>query len=135
MDLQNTLSNSSQVNPTNPTPNSTNESNSNPEDLKNTSHKYEVFDDNNPGPSFEEVFPEFANTGEPQDYYDDEEDDEEEDMQAGDFNEYFHRDSENCTCCKGFIYSCDGNDCNKKEICVCAEGKEIEPVFFQVQDN
>jgi len=88
----------------------------------------EIFDENNPGPSFEEVFPEYAIPEEVEFYMDDEYEGE---MELADPHEYFLKESENCSCCQGFVYNCEGESCSQNEICHCTGGKQLEPIYFQ----
>lgn len=83
------------------------------------------FDESNPGPTFEEIFPEYA--------YDEEDFDDMYETDDGKPYEYYLKESENCTCCQGFIYNCEGTECITAGMCTCAEGKELQPVYFNVQ--
>lgn len=88
----------------------------------------EVFDDANPGPTFEEVFPEhiFQNSSE------DSETDEEI-VEAGQ-QEYYLAESDHCDCCRGFVYDCDGFECNSAGVCECVGDKTtLQPHYFQVK--
>lgn len=87
----------------------------------------EVFDENNPGPSFEEVFPEYA-VPEEFEYYVTEDDQE---IELAHPYEYFLKESENCECCQGFIYNCEGVTCIENETCNCTGGSKPEPIYFQ----
>jgi len=88
----------------------------------------EVFDENNPGPSFEEVFPEYAY--EDPACYDDDAD--LEIFEEADPCETFVKEFENCTCCQGFVYNCEGMECSLREECCCVGDKKLEPIYVQV---
>ncbi len=90
--------------------------------------KVEVFDEANPGPSFEEVFPEYAYKD--LEYYDEEA--EIEIFEEADPCETFVKEFENCSCCQGFVYNCDGQECSQRERCCCVGDKAIEPIYVQV---
>jgi len=87
----------------------------------------EIFDENNPGPSFEEVFPEYAIPQDIEIYI--EEDD--SSIELADPREYFLKESEDCNCCQGFVYNCEGESCLQSEMCYCTGGKQLEPIYFQ----
>ena len=93
--------------------------NSNPTLPQHAEPEIEIFDDDNPGPSFEEVFPEFAY-----------QDDEYQELEEGDLCEYYHAESDNCPCCQGFVYNCDGNFCAMNGVCECVGDKELQPHYF-----
>jgi hypothetical protein len=79
----------------------------------------EIFDEDNPGPTFEEVFPEYAY----QDYESPEYEDE-------NLCEYYYEESEGCECCKGFVYNCDGKFCLIFGTCECVGDKELPQHYF-----
>lgn len=85
----------------------------------------QIFDDANPGPSFEEVFGDLIYDIGPENTYTKE-------LELGEDEEYFFQECEDCHCCQGFVYNCDSAACNLQGICFCAEGKTLEDVYFDV---
>lgn len=90
----------------------------------------EVFDEANPGPTAEEVFPEhiFQSSGS-----EDSDTEEEEEIVEAEAQEYYVAESDHCDCCRGFVYDCDGFECTSTGVCHCVGDKTLQPHYFQVK--
>lgn len=79
----------------------------------------EIFDEDNPGPTFEEVFPEFAYR-----------EDDSPELDEENLCEYYYAESDGCNCCNGFVYNCDGKFCLMFGVCECVGDKELPQHYF-----
>ena len=105
-----------------------------PQPVLSGAFEIEIFTEDNPGPSFEEVFPEYAFANPLEGSTSGEEEDEDgEEVEEVSQAEYYRAASADCSCCKGMVYNCEGNECHFEGICHCVGENNLERHYFHIR--